>query len=834
MPNPPNNNDLQREKVRFLNNSLSLKRVIMQGSIANSSRDNVVAPVIPATPPPTASTTPTPSVTNTVTPTVSPTPTQTSTVTPTPTITNTPTITPTITITPTTSITPTITPTISLTPTITPTITVTPSVTPDYSMFPLIPLTLNQDILVSGFPDFNYASPYEITTNFKYILNGLYRVTNLNELDELYDLYQTKILKYQNIVGDTYLQATSSLFESSSHTFEMFNSFISPDGIAASTPEDYGDMYSIPASGFDNLVTSAWAPRSYLQEIKLFNNLDKFVTTSPIVSTLILRGVTGFPFNNTYSSVNGLILQYDPDYRSYRSNNIFNNNLAELYFENFDHSIEPRNMWVLYAFNTDPENSYAYAWSGSNNLFNFGTSAWRAMGDFYEGTPELSSYAIQPSIQFLNATGLQGFVPPITPTPPLTPTPTITPTISLTPTITPTITITPSITPTITPTKSVTPTITPTITVTPTVSRSFDPDAIYTGTSTIYVRGISGTNPYDPAPELSGSYSFVAGITYVKDNPVGNNIYLSFNPFIWPEYISAWEFFALSDSGEFQRAYYPWSDSSIIPNTTGWIKGKSGYGSQEDYNYMVIGKGIITPTPTPTPTETPTTPTPTPSISITPSITPTISITPSITTSVTPTKSVTPTITPTITITPSITPTIPIPTIFYYGEGVEPFITYEDIINYHGYFPYSGITGVIVGSNVITIGSDAFLDQTDLQYVNFTNPDGLINLRSAFKNCSSLRSFTVPNNVLLIPVSAFTGCTSLSSVTIGRSVNRIREGAFGNCPSLTALYFLGNAPILSAGALGASTGTVYYCNTATGFTNPFPLSGGRASQSRVC
>ena len=60
MPNPPNNKDLQREKVRFLNNSLSLKRVIMQGSIANSSRDNVVAPVIPATPPPTASTTPTP------------------------------------------------------------------------------------------------------------------------------------------------------------------------------------------------------------------------------------------------------------------------------------------------------------------------------------------------------------------------------------------------------------------------------------------------------------------------------------------------------------------------------------------------------------------------------------------------------------------------------------------------------------------------------------------------------------------------------------------------------------------------------------------------------
>ena len=32
MPLPPNNNDLQRERVRFLNQSLSLQQIIKQGS----------------------------------------------------------------------------------------------------------------------------------------------------------------------------------------------------------------------------------------------------------------------------------------------------------------------------------------------------------------------------------------------------------------------------------------------------------------------------------------------------------------------------------------------------------------------------------------------------------------------------------------------------------------------------------------------------------------------------------------------------------------------------------------------------------------------------------
>lgn len=110
MPNPPNNNDLQRERVRFLNQSLSLQNIIRQGSVANSSRDNILPAVTSSLPPVT------PSVTSTMTNT------------PTPSITITPSITPTTTLTQT----PTITPTISLSPTVTqtPTQTQTPTPTP--------------------------------------------------------------------------------------------------------------------------------------------------------------------------------------------------------------------------------------------------------------------------------------------------------------------------------------------------------------------------------------------------------------------------------------------------------------------------------------------------------------------------------------------------------------------------------------------------------------------------------------------------------------------------------------------------------------------------------
>jgi len=80
---PPNNNDLQRAKIRELSKVASFASIINSGSFANGSRDNVVPPLPSTTPTPQA--TVTPSVSPTKTPTGTPTGTP-ATPTPTPTV----------------------------------------------------------------------------------------------------------------------------------------------------------------------------------------------------------------------------------------------------------------------------------------------------------------------------------------------------------------------------------------------------------------------------------------------------------------------------------------------------------------------------------------------------------------------------------------------------------------------------------------------------------------------------------------------------------------------------------------------------------------------------
>ena len=58
---------------------------------------------------------------------------------------------------------------------------------------------------------------------------------------------------------------------------------------------------------------------------------------------------------------------------------------------------------------------------------------------------------------------------------------------------------------------------------------------------------------------------------------------------------------------------------------------------------------------------------------------------------------------------------------------------------------------------------------------------------SAFYNCISLTSITIPNSVKSIGSFAFENCIGLTSVTIGISVTSIGEKTFENCISLTSI-----------------------------------------------
>ena len=65
----------------------------------------------------------------------------------------------------------------------------------------------------------------------------------------------------------------------------------------------------------------------------------------------------------------------------------------------------------------------------------------------------------------------------------------------------------------------------------------------------------------------------------------------------------------------------------------------------------------------------------------------------------------------------------------------------------------------------------------------------------AFGGCSGLTSVTIPNSVWSIGIQAFSGCSGLTSVTIPAGVKSIEECAFIGCSGLTAISVNSDNPV---------------------------------------
>ena len=84
------------------------------------------------------------------------------------------------------------------------------------------------------------------------------------------------------------------------------------------------------------------------------------------------------------------------------------------------------------------------------------------------------------------------------------------------------------------------------------------------------------------------------------------------------------------------------------------------------------------------------------------------------------------------------------------------------------------------------IGSSAFDDCTSLKTVTIPNGVTYIDY-CTFSGCASLTSITIPDSVTYIYDDAFSDCTSLISITIPDSVTYIGGETFRGCTSLTAI-----------------------------------------------
>ena len=86
-----------------------------------------------------------------------------------------------------------------------------------------------------------------------------------------------------------------------------------------------------------------------------------------------------------------------------------------------------------------------------------------------------------------------------------------------------------------------------------------------------------------------------------------------------------------------------------------------------------------------------------------------------------------------------------------------------------------------------SIGNDAFRGCTRLS--SFTIPDHITSIGSnAFRGCNGFTSVTIPDNVISIGDNAFRECGNLMRINIGSGVKNIGSMAFGACPEMSEVF----------------------------------------------
>lgn len=126
------------------------------------------------------------------------------------------------------------------------------------------------------------------------------------------------------------------------------------------------------------------------------------------------------------------------------------------------------------------------------------------------------------------------------------------------------------------------------------------------------------------------------------------------------------------------------------------------------------------------------------------------------------------------------------------------------------------------GLPVTAIANTAFYDCTTITSVTIPSSVTTIGI-AVFYGCSALTSVAIPNSVTSIGASAFQGCSVLTSITIPNKISIIGSFTFYGCTSLVRINFLGNAPSLGANVFTLTSANlkIYYLRFTPGWSSTF-------------
>ena len=152
--------------------------------------------------------------------------------------------------------------------------------------------------------------------------------------------------------------------------------------------------------------------------------------------------------------------------------------------------------------------------------------------------------------------------------------------------------------------------------------------------------------------------------------------------------------------------------------------------------------------------------------------------------------------------------------------------TSDDVIGNYAFSDCSGLTSLILPSNVTSIGYSAFYGC--IRLTSLTLPSSVTSIgSSAFEGCRSLTSLILPSSVTSIGSSAFYGCSGLTSLTLPSSVTSIGWATFSGCSGLTSLTLPSSVTSIDGRAF-------YGCSSLFGLTLPSSVTSIGSSAFEAC